>query len=307
MLLGADFLLSHRVYVANSEHRLYFTYNGGPVFVPERGVILPPKGAAPAPPVVPGETPVDADGFARRAAAFDARGDFPAAIADLNQLVSMQPTAAHYLQRAIEHRRNGDADAELADLDATLNLEPANATALMARGVLELRRGDQAAGIADLSAPIKAYIERSGGPANDPRITPLGRLTVTLGWWAFLHRDDANFPEAMNAVCWGHAFWGKELSMGQQRCAIAMDRSPGDGDLHDARGLIDLRFGDDQGATTEFNAVLDHNPKDAWALFGRGMAELDLGKATEGHTDMAAAAALSPGLADVAKGYGITP
>jgi tetratricopeptide (TPR) repeat protein/predicted aspartyl protease len=32
MLIGADFFLSHRIYVANSQHKLYFTYNGGPVF-----------------------------------------------------------------------------------------------------------------------------------------------------------------------------------------------------------------------------------------------------------------------------------
>ena len=32
MLLGADFFLSHRIYVANSRDKLYFTYNGGPVF-----------------------------------------------------------------------------------------------------------------------------------------------------------------------------------------------------------------------------------------------------------------------------------
>ncbi len=32
MMLGADFFLSHRVFVANSQHQLYFTYNGGPVF-----------------------------------------------------------------------------------------------------------------------------------------------------------------------------------------------------------------------------------------------------------------------------------
>ena len=32
MLIGADFFLSHRVYVASSQGRLYFTYNGGPVF-----------------------------------------------------------------------------------------------------------------------------------------------------------------------------------------------------------------------------------------------------------------------------------
>lgn len=32
MLIGADFFLSHRIYVASSQHKLYFTYNGGPVF-----------------------------------------------------------------------------------------------------------------------------------------------------------------------------------------------------------------------------------------------------------------------------------
>jgi predicted aspartyl protease len=32
MLIGADFFLSHRVYVASSHRQLYFTYNGGPVF-----------------------------------------------------------------------------------------------------------------------------------------------------------------------------------------------------------------------------------------------------------------------------------
>jgi clan AA aspartic protease (TIGR02281 family) len=32
MLLGVDFLRSHRVLVAHSQRRIYFTYNGGPVF-----------------------------------------------------------------------------------------------------------------------------------------------------------------------------------------------------------------------------------------------------------------------------------
>ena len=32
MLLGADFFLSHRIFVATSQRKVYFTYNGGPVF-----------------------------------------------------------------------------------------------------------------------------------------------------------------------------------------------------------------------------------------------------------------------------------
>lgn len=36
MLLGADFFLSHRIYVSNSQHKMYFTYNGGRVFSASR-------------------------------------------------------------------------------------------------------------------------------------------------------------------------------------------------------------------------------------------------------------------------------
>ena len=46
MLLGADFFLSHRILVSNSQHKLYFTYNGGPVFQLDRGAVA---GAKPRP------------------------------------------------------------------------------------------------------------------------------------------------------------------------------------------------------------------------------------------------------------------
>ena len=32
LLLGADFFLSHHLYFANGQHKLYVTYDGGPVF-----------------------------------------------------------------------------------------------------------------------------------------------------------------------------------------------------------------------------------------------------------------------------------
>ncbi len=32
MLLGADFFVSHRLYVSNLQHRIYFTYTGGRLF-----------------------------------------------------------------------------------------------------------------------------------------------------------------------------------------------------------------------------------------------------------------------------------
>ena len=46
MLLGGDFFLSHRIFVANSQDKVYFTYNGGPVFDLRRLDLK--AGAAPA-------------------------------------------------------------------------------------------------------------------------------------------------------------------------------------------------------------------------------------------------------------------
>lgn len=52
MLLGADFIKAHRIYIARSQGKLYFTYNGGPIFE------LPPAkaggGAAASAPPSPG-------------------------------------------------------------------------------------------------------------------------------------------------------------------------------------------------------------------------------------------------------------
>jgi len=55
MLLGADFFLSHRVYVSNSQHRMYFTYNGGPVFNLDVDKIEDAKPQVPAAPPQPVE------------------------------------------------------------------------------------------------------------------------------------------------------------------------------------------------------------------------------------------------------------
>ncbi len=50
MLLGVDLLRAHRVLVAHSQRKVYFSYVGGTVFPPQRG-----RGCDDPPP--PGEAP----------------------------------------------------------------------------------------------------------------------------------------------------------------------------------------------------------------------------------------------------------
>jgi hypothetical protein len=64
MLLGADFFLSHRIFVANSQNKVYFTYNGGRVFDLSAPSASPTAQTLPTPPPAgagPGPTAKDAD------------------------------------------------------------------------------------------------------------------------------------------------------------------------------------------------------------------------------------------------------
>ena len=47
MLIGADFFLSHRIYVARSQGKIYFTYKGGPIFRHKSPEASTPTPAAP--------------------------------------------------------------------------------------------------------------------------------------------------------------------------------------------------------------------------------------------------------------------
>ena len=115
MLLGADFFISHRIFVANKEHRIFLTYNGGPVFNlskrPEspvaagymRSKAIPsaPDAAAKA---TAEPTGTDAAEIARRGAALAARQEFAPAIAELTKAIELTPDEPeYYFQRANAH------------------------------------------------------------------------------------------------------------------------------------------------------------------------------------------------------------
>ena len=105
MLLGMDFFLSHHIYVSKAQHRLYFTYNGGPVFnLASLQAPTPGAGASPATsaqPAAAGSEPHTAAEFAARGRALLARREFAGAIADLTQACQLDPNQPEYfLQRA---------------------------------------------------------------------------------------------------------------------------------------------------------------------------------------------------------------
>jgi|HubBroStandDraft_1064217.scaffolds.fasta_scaffold03308_5 tetratricopeptide (TPR) repeat protein/predicted aspartyl protease len=318
MLIGADFFLSHRIYVARDLHRLFFTYNGGPVFnlkPPEPPAASDSTAGAASPPAATGE-PADAAEFSRRGNAYAARHDYEHAIADLTRACELAPgEASYFYQRALVRWDNKQPDLAMTDLDRSLELKPSDVRALMARAELRLRAGDVAGATTDLEAADRYadYVDdiRLDIARNYERAGLFAQAKVQYDLWIPFHPNDARVFTALSARCWLGASSGQDLAAALTDCntvARRMDKSnPANWAILAGRGTVRLRMGDRDQAVADFNSTLKQLPKNAWALYGRGVAKERQGKTAEAQGDMAAATALQPEIADTFKKRGITP
>jgi tetratricopeptide (TPR) repeat protein/predicted aspartyl protease len=139
MFIGADFFLSHRVYLATSQSKLYFTYNGGPVFD------LNPEHAAggglgtTTTANLRAGTPVDADGLMRRGLVHANQLEFQEAIAELTQACLLAPKNADYrYRRGVVYWRDAQPGLALADFNAAVGLDPNDFRARLWRAEVRL-------------------------------------------------------------------------------------------------------------------------------------------------------------------------
>ena len=309
MLVGADFFLSHRVYVANDLHRMFITYNGGPVFdlsVHAEGAAHPPTTAA------VDVQPTDAAGFARRGAAFAARRQYRDAIADFGRAIALAPSDARYpWQRATARFASGERDAALADLDLALKLDPKAVDARLARAGAHIEDDDHGPSRADADA-----VDHLLAPASDRRFE-LAEIYETIGafdqalpqydLWIRAHPDDNRRAVALNGRCWTRAQMGRDLDKALDDCNAALRLRPGAAEMLDSRGMVQLRLGNLDRAIADYDAALARNHEIAWSLYGRGLARQRKGLKDEGAADLAAAVKLDAKLPERARKLGITP
>jgi tetratricopeptide (TPR) repeat protein/predicted aspartyl protease len=333
MLLGADFFLAHRIYVAVSQRKLYFTYNGGPIFSlptpPTSPAASPRQPPAPAPgpqatpasEPPPGQSaaaqgtagqPADAATLSRLGAALAARHEFAQAIADFTRACDLAPTNPHYFyQRALARLGNHQPALALTDLDRTLALEPNDVAALVDRAHLLILRHDAGDAIKDLDsvdrlAPQQADIRLALGGLYlaSSRFAPAVRQ---FDLWIDNHAEDSRKAGAFNGRCWARGLWGQDLKKALRDCNVANRMLPGTADFLDSRALVEVRLGDYDRAITDESAALRKRPKAAWFLYTRGIAELRAGKTAGGRADLSAAKALQPGIEALGRTRGLTP
>lgn len=313
MLLGADFFLSHRVYIAKDLRKVLFTHNGGPVFnlsVNQYAADGEDMGAA--------REPSDAAGYSSRGAVFAARRDLPRAIQDLTRAVELAPTDAEYVyQRGRIHLDNQQPRLAVADFEQALKLKDDHVPARMARAGLHLARLEATG--AGVSNEITADLDRIGGALekNSDLRLELSALYARAGdflqsiaevdQWLDQHREDSRAADAFASRCRARGMMGQELDQALSDCNRAVRDRPGIPFVFDSRGIVHLRRRNFDKAIADYDTVLRMQPRNPWALYGRGLAKLGKGQAAAAEADIALAKASNPRIVAEAVKRGLVP
>jgi len=116
-------------------------------------------------------------------------------------------------------------------------------------------------------------------------------------------------PGALTNACWARAAANVELDRALEYCdqAVALAKSRRFAPL-DTRAFLHYRRGEFDLAVADYDAALkDFHGKLPSSLYGRGLAELRLGKQAEGRADLAAAVKTQSDIADIYAKRGATP
>lgn len=315
MYVGTDFFLSHHVYVSNSRHKLYFTYNGGPVFalgqryLIKRGAATPVlagtgaasadshsggsvpsagHSAAPAPsaPAAGTGEPAqagsgDADALARQGMAYASERQYASALADLNQACELDPAnAAYRLHRGRVHEALKQPALALADFNAAISLKPDLFQARLARAELLLSWTRAPAGAA-AQARTDINIVALEAPDESELHLPLARLYGRIGQYADGIRQ-------IDQWIYYHANDELLPVALNTRCWIR------------AEAGVQLRE-----ALKDCDRALRWMPKSAGILDSRGLVYLRLGHLGRSIESYDAALAINPKIADSLYGRGL--
>jgi tetratricopeptide (TPR) repeat protein/predicted aspartyl protease len=325
MLIGADFFLSHRIFVANNQGKLYFTYNGGPVFdlrptsKPAASDQAPDDSAqtADAKPQEqnakpPADAPEDAGALARRGTASAGRGDDEHALADLTRAVELAPSNPDYLyERGQVFLRRREPKKALEDFSAALGLRPDFIPALLSRAQLRIDSRNMPEALADLEAvdriAAKQADVRFGLAFDYLRADLLPPAIAQFDIWIGAHGEDSRMAIALSARCKARAMLGEDLSAALKDCNAAISRSGKlqNPDFLDNLALVRFRLGDYDKSIGNYDAALKIRPKNAWTLYGRGLAKLKKNNRSDGEADIAEAVKIAPGVANAYKRMGL--
>jgi tetratricopeptide (TPR) repeat protein len=176
-----------------------------------------------------------------------------------------------YNNRGAAFRRKGDRKHALDDYDEAVRLNPTNSRALHNRGVIYGEQEFYDLALEDFDTAIKI---------------------------------EPGYANAWNARCWTKVIIG-QLRDAVNDCTQSLHLRAADPVTLRSRALAFLKLGQPDRAITDYDASLSLEPKNASALFGRGVAK-QMQHNGSGTSDMQAAATLNAGVAKEFEKYGVS-
>ncbi|XRD86386.1 aspartyl protease family protein [Dyella acidisoli] len=311
MLLGLDYLLAHHMFIANSQRKAYFTYNGGRVFAYADAPNDGDKSDAGSAASGNDTTLKTAPDYALRGEAYLSRGEPKAAIADLNEAIRMAPDQAdYYVARARALWADKQSDAALTDLNKSLSMNSKNLDALLLRARIHFTHKDRTSAEADVAAASPL------APAGSPQARSIAAMYIQLDQpgaalpmlddWIRLHSNDAQLGSVLNERCWARGLSNQMLDDALNDCHKAIKRDGENPAYLDSLGLVELRLGHYPESIKAYEQAIAKMPRSAWSRYGLGLAKIRSGQMDAGNADLVAARALDSGIEARATKYGLT-
>ncbi len=245
-------------------------------------------------------------GAEQRAFALSSRGwvefsnhNLANAISDFSSALELKPGFGWPLVgRAFSYLNSQKSEKAVADFDAAVALYPNNPELLIGRGDAynNLKLYDR--GIADFDRAIEL------APKNDEAMNDRAWALARKGEYAkAIQGYDAALEIAtdlrsliLSNRCEAKAMAG-QIESAIEDCDTALEIEPNDGWLLTIRGYANLRGKRYPDAIANYDAALLADSKNAFALFGRGIARIHIGETALGQKDLVAAEALRPTIA----------
>lgn len=243
-----------------------------------------------------------------RATRYRTIGWYNEAITDLNHADELRPEHAYTLRlRAAVRMDKGDVDQGLTDVNRAIALESGNAFAHAVRARLYTDKGEYTRAITDWDETIRLAPDTSG---NYWRRGIVWQELESYGR-AIADYDRAleltpNAAEYLNSRCFVRAIQGRDLDQALADCeaALRINDAPY---ILDSRAAVKLASGDFAGAYTDFDVAYGRDPALAASLYGRGLAQIRLGRTEAGRRDIAEALVQDPDVADTYEKMGQRP
>jgi tetratricopeptide (TPR) repeat protein len=323
MLLGADFLLAHHIYVARDQRQIYFTYSGGKPFLTSstRVVDTSPAAKTAAAPLPPGThrvevvqsdalIPKTAEEYARRGNARLTAGAFAGAISDFSQAIQLSPDTANYFRdRSKAYRESGKPAPARVDLAKALELAPHDGELLRMRAFARLGDHDLRGALTDAEAAASVTTPSSLEAAQVAflflRLAQPARAVLIYDSVIAAHREDSKLGQLLNGRCWSRALANIDLDKALNDCNRAIRQDGIKAGYLNSRGLVYFRMADYASAIADYNAALKLAPNLSWSLYVRGLAKTQRGDIEDGKADEAAAIAIQADIVSDAAGYGV--